>query len=113
MKIRVPLKEIALAPHAKNVQRKSSSLRLQKGLSADREIHLRMMRAEEAEDALSRFIDDAVLAGLPSVRIVHGKGGGILRKMSQELLRKHSQVKRFFEAPPDQGGQGVTIAEFE
>jgi DNA mismatch repair protein MutS2 len=71
------------------------------------------MRAEDAIEELERFLDDAVLAGLHSVRIVHGKGEGVLRKVTQERLRAHPHVKRFRDADPEEGGQGVTIAEFE
>jgi DNA mismatch repair protein MutS2 len=82
-------------------------------MNAQREIHLRQQRADAATDELERFLDEAVLANLPSVRIVHGKGEGVLRKMTRDLLQRHPHVKRFHDADPDQGGQGVTIAEFE
>ena len=65
---------------------------------------------EEAEEELTKFVDEAVLAGLPSVRIVHGKGEGILRKMTRELLRKHSGVGVFRDGEPGEGGAGVTVA---
>ena len=68
---------------------------------------------ELATAKLERFLDESVLAGLPWVRIVHGKGEGILRKITRELLQRHPHVKRFRDADPEQGGQGATIAEFE
>ena len=51
-----------------------------------------------------------VLAGLPSVRIVHGKGEGILRKMTHDYLRKHPHVSKFQDADASLGGAGVTVA---
>lgn len=113
LKMQVALSQIVSAeqPHAPRPKKTTS--RLQKSLSASREIQLRRLRAEDAQESLEKFIDEAVLAGLHSVRIVHGKGEGVLRKLSQDLLRRHRDVKRFYEAPPEEGGQGVTIAEFE
>ncbi len=90
--------------------RQTSNIRLQKAINASTEIHLRQMRAEDAQRELDRFLDDALLAGLPSVRIVHGKGEGILRKVTREVLREHSGVASFRDGEPAEGGHGVTIA---
>ena len=68
------------------------------------------MRAEEAIQELAKFVDDAVLAGLPQVRIVHGKGEGVLRKITQDYLRKNRDISRFRDGEATEGGQGVTIA---
>ena len=81
--------------------------------TAATEVHLRARRAEEAEDELTRFLDDALLAGLPSVRIVHGKGEGILRKVTREVLRRHAGVSSFRDGEPGEGGAGVTVATFK
>ena len=65
------------------------------------------------DDALSRtdkFLDDAFLAHLPQVRIVHGMGTGALRNAISDLLRTHPHVVRFESAPQSEGGRGVTIA---
>ncbi|MFI5387863.1 MAG: Smr/MutS family protein, partial [Fimbriimonadales bacterium] len=92
--------------------RSQPNVRLQKAQSAATEIHLRAMRAEDAERELDRFIDDAVLAGLDSVRIVHGKGEGVLRKVTQDYLKRHPHVRSFRTADAGEGGDGVTIAVF-
>lgn len=89
------------------------NVRLQKAQSATTEIHLRAMRAEDAERELERFIDDAVLGGLDSVRIVHGKGEGILRKLTQDYLRRHPHVRSYRTADAGEGGEGVTVAIFK
>jgi DNA mismatch repair protein MutS2 len=60
-----------------------------------------------------RFLDDAVLASMPSVRIVHGKGEGILRKITREHLKSHRGVQSFRDGEPGEGGSGVTIAVLE
>ena len=89
-----------------------SSVQLQKAINASTEIHLRHMRAEEAIRDLEKFVDDAMLAGLPTIRIIHGKGEGILRKVTQEFLRKHPGVSSFRDGEPSEGGHGATIATF-
>ena len=74
------------------------------------ELHLRGMRAEEALLALDRYLDAAHAAGLPFVRIVHGKGTGILRQVVREALGNAQLVERWELAMDNEGGEGVTIA---
>ncbi len=74
------------------------------------EVSLRGMMVEDALEALERYLEKAYLAGLPFVRIVHGKGTGKLRAAVREALRGHSYVKSFEEAHPNEGGEGVTVA---
>ena len=80
--------------------------------AAANEISLRGLTVDEAEPLLQRAIDDAVLADLPYLRIIHGKGTGVLREFVQATLKRDSRVKRFSLAPSNQGGHGVTVAEF-
>ena len=75
------------------------------------EINLIGKRAEEARDAVDEFLDRAVMATASRVRIVHGHGMGILRKIIQELLSSHPHVARFYPAPQNEGGTGATIVE--
>jgi DNA mismatch repair protein MutS2 len=74
------------------------------------EVSLRGMMVEEALEALERYLEKAYLAGLPFVRIVHGKGTGKLRAAVREALRGHEYVRSFEEAHPNEGGEGVTVA---
>jgi len=67
---------------------------------------------EEATDAVEKFLDQAFLEGLPRVRIVHGSGMGILRKALRAYLSAHPHIAAVSEPPQNQGGGGVTIAEF-
>ncbi len=114
MKMTVPTTSIEpVAAKPDNTTKKAqTNMRLHKAQTASTEIHLRAMRAEDAERELERFIDDAVLAGLDSVRIVHGKGEGILRKITQEYLRRHPHVRSHKLADASEGGEGVTVAVF-
>jgi len=66
---------------------------------------------DEAVDAVDKFLDEASLASLSKVRIVHGHGTGALRRAIGDLLKGHPHVSRFLAAPPDQGGAGATLVE--
>jgi DNA mismatch repair protein MutS2 len=74
------------------------------------EVSLRGMMVEDALEALERYLEKAYLAGLPFVRIIHGKGTGKLRAAVRGALRGHSYVKSFEEGAPNEGGEGVTVA---
>lgn len=106
---------VLLAPPepVKAPKAKSSKLRLEKATQLKRELHLRHMRAEDALEALEKCIDDALVAGADMVRIVHGKGEGVLRKVTQDFLRRHPHVASFTDGEADDGGQGVTVARLE
>lgn len=81
-------------------------------VDAASEIHVRGMRADEATGAVLGAIDHAVVADLPQLRIVHGKGTGVLRQVVADLVRGDKRIARASMAPPEQGGAGVTIIEF-
>jgi DNA mismatch repair protein MutS2 len=65
---------------------------------------------DEARDLVEKYLDDAFLAGLPSVRLVHGKGTGALRKAVRGLLGEHPLVESFRDGEPGEGGAGATVA---
>jgi DNA mismatch repair protein MutS2 len=75
------------------------------------EVSLRGLRADDALDKLEKYLDRAYLAGLPYVRIVHGKGTGTLRKLARDMMRQHPLVAEIREAAQYEGGEGVTIAK--
>jgi DNA mismatch repair protein MutS2 len=77
------------------------------------EINVIGQRAEEARDNVDQFLDRAVMATASRVRIVHGHGMGILRKILWELLEKHPHVEKHYQAPPQEGGTGATIVELK
>jgi DNA mismatch repair protein MutS2 len=74
------------------------------------ELHLIGRTTDEARDLVERYLDDAFVAGLPSVRLVHGKGTGALRKTVRGLLQVHPLVDSFREGEPGEGGAGATVA---
>ena len=70
---------------------------------------MRGWRAGEVADKLDRYLNDAYLAGLPYVRLIHGKGTGALRQIVRDTLTGHPLVASFGGGGPD-GGEGVTVA---
>ena len=77
------------------------------------EIHLRHQPVEEALYKLDKYLDDAFVKGISTVRIVHGKGSGALSKAVWVLLDSHPLVKSFRFADYGQGDYGVTVTEME
>lgn len=77
------------------------------------EINVIGQTTDEAVDAVDKFLDEASLASLSQVRIVHGHGTGALRRAIAELLKDHPHVARFLAAPQDQGGSGATVVELK
>lgn len=75
------------------------------------ELDLRGQRADEALDSLERYLDSAYLAGLPFVRIIHGKGSGKLRQAVRQALQNHPNVRAFESGGDQEGGEGVTIVK--
>ncbi|GIX43928.1 MAG: endonuclease MutS2 [Candidatus Sumerlaea sp.] len=76
-------------------------------------IDLHGKRVDEALPLVEKFLDNALAAGVPFVRIVHGQGTGALRKAIHETLRQHPHVKNYRYGTPLEGGGAVTIVEFE
>ena len=75
------------------------------------ELDLRGQRAEDALLMLDNYLDKAYLAGMPFVRIIHGKGTGKLRQEVRVALKAHAQVASFEEGHPNEGGDGVTVVK--
>ena len=91
----------------------SGKIRMSKSASVSTEINLIGMTVDEALAHLDKYLDDAYLAHLPSVRIVHGKGTGALRKAVQGQLKRNKYVKSYRLGEFGEGDAGVTIAVFK
>ena len=78
-----------------------------------REINVIGKRAEEAREEVDKFLDSASLASVDRVRIVHGHGMGILRKVIGELLATNPHVEKYYPATPAEGGTGATVVELK
>ncbi|HYM11632.1 MAG TPA: endonuclease MutS2 [Bryobacterales bacterium] len=90
-----------------NVTFRSESL----GEASVSEINVIGATAEEARDRVDKFLDTAVLAALPKVRVVHGHGMGILRKALWEMFATHPHVEKYYAAEQREGGTGATVVE--
>ena len=76
------------------------------------EVHLRHLTVDEALIKLDNYIHKAYMAGLSSVKVVHGKGAGILRVMVERELARHPLVNSYRRGEKGEGGAGVTVVEF-
>ena len=115
MKLSVPLsnlrfaKKKQIAPPTRTV----SGLKSRAERSASAELDLRGFASDEGVLALDRFIDEALLSGVGSITIIHGKGTGVLRKAVHAHLRSHKSVRTFRLGTFGEGEMGVTIAELK
>jgi len=91
----------------------SGKIKMSKSFSVSPEINLLGKTVDEALAALDKYLDDAYLAHLENVRVVHGKGTGALRKAIQQHLKRIKYVKSFRQGEYGEGDAGVTIVEFK
>ncbi len=80
--------------------------------SAAYEVDLRGLTGDEAEQSVIAAMDAAILAEQPYLRVIHGKGTGVVRERVQRVLKQDRRVKASAYAPGNQGGTGVTIVDF-
>ena len=97
----------------KVVQSNSFSGRISDAIgSFTAELDLRGMRGENAIQEVEKYMDKSIMLGFPFVKLIHGKGDGILRKMIREYLRKYKEVDRMEDEHADRGGDGITYVYF-
>ena len=118
LRSQVNIKDLVLiedaAPGSKKYAKTGAGkLKMSKSTSVSTEINLIGKTVDEAIALLDKYLDDAYLAHLPSVRIVHGKGTGALRSAVQSHLKRQSYIKSFHLGEFGEGDAGVTIAEFK
>ncbi len=87
--------------------------RLMRQVSVPTEVHLRRMKVRDALEKLDRYLDEAAVMNMPWVRVIHGKGTGILKGAELEFLSDHPLVGKHYPAAPSEGNGGVTIAELQ
>ena len=91
----------------------TSKIKMSKSFSISTEINLLGKTVDEAIAELDKYLDDAYLAHLPSVRVVHGKGTGTLRNAVQNHLKRLKYVKEYRLGEYGEGDAGVTIVTFK
>jgi DNA mismatch repair protein MutS2 len=111
--VRVPLHALRLATPAApatTAARREARVSLPDKAAPNPELHLIGRTTDEARDMVEQYLDDAFVAGLGHVRLVHGKGTGALRKAVRALLAAHPLVDSFRDGEPSEGGTGATVA---
>lgn len=106
-------KKAAAKPKVKMQPRRDAPRRELNLRSAESEVDVRGMSAEEALFEVDNFLSRALMAGLPAVTVIHGKGTGVLRNAVQQHLRRNKRVKSVRSGVYGEGEQGVTIAELK
>ena len=82
-------------------------------LNFRQDLDVRGMRGDEAIQAVTYFLDDAILVGMPRVRILHGTGSGILRQLIRQYLATVPNVSHFRDEHVQFGGAGITVVDIE
>ena len=120
MKMRVPKDDIAKvtvpAPKQSPIQaatKRGIRVQAREPDTVPGEINVIGRTADEARDEVERFLDQAFLAGRPTIRVVHGTGMGILRRTLRDYLKRHPHVISVTEPPYNEGGQGATLVELK
>ena len=115
MKMTLPFKALQIAQKDKKsiVTKSTRKIISSKSGSVKSEVDLRGMNLEEAIMEVDKYLDDACVAGLETVTIIHGVGTGVLKKGLQDVLKKNRHVKSQRPGQYGEGGMGVTIVEIK
>ena len=115
MKMKVSLSNLAVDSRVEkqSAKRNFSKLSQEKASNIKTEIDLRGLRPDEAVLTTEKYVDDAYLAGLPKIYIIHGKGTGSLKLAIREMLAGNQLVENFASAAYNEGGDGVTVARMK
>ena len=115
----LPFKELEIV-RQKNTTAKPQNVKIKSNIDLNEKvknfktvIDVRGSRAEEAISLIDKYIDDAILLRIREIRIIHGKGNGILRQVIREFLMKVQEIKDLHDEPVEKGGDGVTIVRFK
>ncbi|AGB41967.1 MutS2 family protein [Halobacteroides halobius DSM 5150] len=113
MKVTVDLRELEKttieSKTNNNTRVNISQVKSNKAKNISPELDLRGLRVVEAKNKLDKYLDDALLANLNQVEIIHGKGTGTLREVVDEMLKNYRNIKDYRLGRPKEGGTGVTI----
>lgn len=115
MKILVKISDLRVLaePAESGGQTKLGHVRMEKIRAISSELDLRGKRVDEAMDETEKYLDDALIAGLKDVRIIHGKGTGVLREVVTDILKSHPGIKSYRLGGYNEGGDGVTVASLD
>jgi DNA mismatch repair protein MutS2 len=111
IRLQLPRTQIAAPRNTDRTVGGVSAIRVRKAFTVPDEINLIGLNTDEAMPLVEKYLDDAILAEVEQIRIVHGRGSGILRKAIHAWLKSHPDITDFATAPSDQGGDGATIVK--
>ncbi len=94
-------------------QRNYSSMYQAKAMNMSTTINVRGQSLDDAVMNVDKYLDDAFMAGLKEVTVIHGRGEGILRTGLQQMMKRHRHVKDFRKGAYNEGGDGVTIVQLK
>ncbi len=114
MKVTVKMRDLQHAEEPLEIQseRRVKTDILSTGATFNSKIDIRGMRYQEAMEMVESFVDEAIIANADKLRIVHGKGDGILRKAVKKKLREYKEINSIRHEADEAGGNGVTIVDF-
>lgn len=115
MKVNVKMDDLRMAENEveKTQQQATRRMIVEKAKHIPVELDLRGMVVDEALQKVDKYLDDAYLANLPQVYIIHGKGTGALRQAITEMLKGHPHISSFRLGSYNEGGEGVTVVRFK
>ena len=118
IRMKVNIRDLLIAEseapgHKEKARAKYGNMSFGKTKTIKTEINLIGRNLDDATDLMNKYIDDAFLAGLKSVHVIHGRGQGILRDGLRSELKRNKHVKSFRAAPYNDGGEGCTIVELK
>ncbi len=114
MRVTVDLRELTKVEEDEDKRGKTnaSRVKMNKSKSISPKLDLRGLRAEESKRKLEKYLDSVMLANLNQIKIVHGKGTGVLRKVVHQAIDNYPGVKEYRLGRPKEGGTGVTFVNF-
>jgi len=114
MKMNVPLRDLvpAKTPMNINARRSVQTETVQNPMTLESKLDVRGYTMKDAVDHVQEYVDNALMSNLTSLKIIHGKGSGVLRKAIHAKLREYKDIKEFWHPTPETGGDGVTIVDF-
>jgi DNA mismatch repair protein MutS2 len=110
--VTAPLRDLLPATEPARVTFSTSNAEIQRSADFDGKVDLRGMTKEEALRVLEKFVDNALLSSASSLRVLHGKGDGVLRRVVRQKLKEYGHnISSIYHPEQDQGGDGVTIID--
>ena len=115
MMVEVPLRDIRLVKEPLKVNpRKSIQTNIfEKAAQFKPRLDIRGLKMEEAMVIMQNYLDEAVVVGTDRLEIIHGKGGGILKKVVREKAKEYPQISKVLHPSPEEGGDGISIVWFK